>query len=388
VGDHDPPPGIEQGTACTSLPELPEDPALRGPWDVGVRTVTIGRLTVEVVYPAEPGSTGGLPEVTYDIRDWLPPQERQKVPDERTKHVGPLGGRLYRDVPIDASHGPYPVVLMIHGTASLRIASGSTNVHWASRGFVVLSADYPGLHFTDQLSGTVDCGYPTSGEQDVPADVRTQIQALQSPSGSLGFLAGRVDPTRLGISGHSQGACVTAMLTTEPGVRIILPMTGSTQVTPSASLESILWISGMDDAVIGYDTALFGNAVCPRNPDAPVSNVAAYTHAPGLPQVTKRLVGIAGGGHLVMTDLCQTNDFGRNAIEEAVYSGVCGIDQAAYIGLPLIFDCGSLPMEMGIHAVNYATTAALEEALHCMDRSAAFANLRTAVPAVGDFRDP
>ena len=42
----------------------------------------VGRLTVEVFYPAEPGSTAGKPDVTYDIRDWLPAVERSKVPDD------------------------------------------------------------------------------------------------------------------------------------------------------------------------------------------------------------------------------------------------------------------------------------------------------------------
>jgi dienelactone hydrolase len=379
--------GTAPAEGCTSLLPLPTSPAERGPWDVGVRTVTIGRLTVEVAYPAEPGTTADLPETTYDVRDWLPARERSKVPDESSPAVGPIGGHLYRDVPIDATYGPFPVVVMIHGTASFRIASGSTMVHWASRGFVVLAADYPGMFLMDQLADTTECSLPITGDQDVPGDVHAQLQAIQSPSGALSFLAGRVDPARVGITGHSQGACITAMLTNEPGVKIIMPLTGSTFVTPSPTLESILWVVGIEDQVIGYDSALFGNFVCPDNPTAAVSNVAAYTAAPGLP-VRKRFAGIAGGGHLVMTDLCQTNAQGRNAVEQAQFSGVCGIDQAAYIGLTQIFDCGTLPMADGIYAVNYATTAALEETLHCMNRDDAFAAIQTAVPAIADFRDP
>jgi hypothetical protein len=37
--------------------------------------------------------------------------------------------------------------------------------------------------------------------------------------------------------------------------------------------------------------------------------------------------------------------------------------------------------------VDYATTAALEETLTCRDRSAAFANMRTALPSIGDFKE-
>ena len=49
--------------AMTTLP-VPDDPSVRGPWVVGVRTVTMGRLTVEILYPAEPGSEQGKAETT------------------------------------------------------------------------------------------------------------------------------------------------------------------------------------------------------------------------------------------------------------------------------------------------------------------------------------
>jgi hypothetical protein len=96
-------------------------------------------------------------------------------------------------------------------------------------------------------------------------------------------------------------------------------------------------------------------------------------------------VGIAGGGHLLPTDLCQKNALGRNAVEEAQHDNVCGIDQATFIGLPKIFDCGTLDMQTGIRAVSYVSTAAFEETLLCKDRSAIFANVRTAVPSIGEF---
>ena len=379
-----------------NLPPVPDDPSARGPWDVGVKTVTVGRLTIEVVYPAQAGSTAGLPEATYDIRAWLPADQRAKVPDSHSPAVGPIGGHLYRDVPIDGSHGPYPVVIAIHGTASFRIASGSTGVQWASRGFVVLSADYPGLFLTDQLCATADCkgqsqSCGTVGTQDIPGDVAAQITALNNPSGDIAFLAGHIDMTRVGITGHSQGACVAAGLsnnTNVPNVQIVVPMAGSLSVNPSSSLKALMFIAGIQDTVIGYNAAQIGNLVCsPVAPQGPASSdTGAYQASPGPPGVTKRLVGIQGGGHLTVTDLCQTNAQGKNAIQEAQADSVCGISQAAIIGLPALFDCGTVSLNDGVHAVNYASTAALEETLHCADRTAQFANMRTAVPVIGDFQ--
>jgi dienelactone hydrolase len=377
---------LEAGAGCaamTSLP-VPDDPTVRGPWPVGVRTVTIGRLTVEVLYPGAPGSEQGKPEATYDVRAWLPERERSKVPDANSPAVKPIGGKLFRDLPIDPEHGPYPVVLFVHGTASFRIASGSTMTHWASRGFVVLAADYPGMFLADMLGPTLDCLLPTTGPQDVPGDINTQIQALSAPSAGLDFLAGKVDLSRVGLSGHSQGGCITATLSTLANVRIVIPMAGSAAAPPSPSLRSVMYIGGIEDKVIGYNLPLIGNVVCPL---FSFSSTGAYQASPGPPQVTKRLVGIAGGGHLVMTDLCQTNALGRNAIQEAQADGVCGINSAVIIGLPAIFDCGTIDMATGINAVNYASTAALEEALMCKDRSAQFANMKTNIPNITDFHE-
>jgi predicted esterase len=371
-------------SACNeNILPLPDDPSVRGPWDVGVRTVKLGRLTVEVVYPAQPGSTAGLPEATYNLKDWLPDDQRSKVPDDHSPQVGPLGGHLYRDVPIDEGHGPYPVVIFIHGTASMRIANGSTNAMWASRGMVVMMADYPGLTFADQLK--FGCGQDHD-EQDVDGDLKTQLDALDGASGELAFLAGHIDMKRLGLSGHSQGACMSAVNSNLANVQIIVPLTGSSQASESPSLKSIMWIAGMDDMVIGYDSALLGNAVCPANPAPATSNVDAYTASPGQPNVKKRMVGIKGAGHLNVTDLCQTNMQGKNAVQEAVDDGVCGVDGAAIIGLPALNDCGSITWKRGVEITTYVSTLALEETLHCLDRTQQFANLQAAIPELGDYR--
>jgi len=364
---------------------VPDDTALRGPWVVGVRTTTIGRLTTEILYPAASGSEQGKEEATYDVRAWLPERERRKVPDPNVPAVKPLGGNLFRDLPLDAEHGPYPVVIFVHGTASFRIASISTMTHWASRGFVVVAADYPGMFLADMLSGTLDCRLPLTGLQDVPTDVANQAQALTMPAGDLAFLAGHIDMTRVGLSGHSQGGCIAATLSTNANVRIVIPMAAAAPVAMSSSLRALMFIGGIDDKVIGYNgPPLLGNVVCPQ---FSWTSTSAFEASPGPPEVTKRLVGITGGGHLVMTDLCLRNALGRNAIEEAQADGVCGINSAVIIGLPALFDCGTIDMVSGIKAVDYASTAALEEALMCKDRSAQFASLKANVPSVGDFQE-
>jgi hypothetical protein len=377
--------GTSTTAGCgSSLLSVPSDPGVRGPWKVGVQTVTIGRLTVEITYPAQPGSEAGMPEVTYNASAFLPGTEATKI--KTPTFLAPVGGDLYRGLPIDAAHGPYPVIINIHGTASFRVANISMLTQWASRGFVVLSADYPGLDLHDMLASTIDCNLPTSGSQDVPTDVTTQITALASPTGALAFLAGHIDVSRLGITGHSQGACITATLSADPHVQVVVPMAGSVAVATSSTLKGIAFIAGIDDKVITYNSALgsIGNVVCTQG-NLQQSDTGAYTASPGPPAVQKRLVGITGGGHLSVTDLCTLNAAGVDAAHEAINDGVCGVGDAVVIGLAALDDCGTVDMDTGIHDTNYASTAAFEEVLMCTDRSAAFANLQQNLPTIGDY---
>jgi hypothetical protein len=67
--------------------------------------------------------------------------------------------------------------------------------------------------------------------------------------------------------------------------------------------------------------------------------------------------------------------------------GICGVDGAVIIGLPALFDCGTLDWKKGVDAVNYVSTAALEETLQCRDRTAQFAAMQQNVPELGDWRE-
>ena len=87
---------------------------------MGVKTVTLGGLTVEVWYPGVPGSEAGVDARRYDIRGSLPDSEQAKVPDAKTPWQD---CDCYPDVPVDGAHGPYPAVIFVHGTAGFRSQS-------------------------------------------------------------------------------------------------------------------------------------------------------------------------------------------------------------------------------------------------------------------------
>ncbi len=361
-GDDDPDASPQPATGCagTALLANPEDPSARGPWRVGVRTVTVGRLTVEVWYPAGADGPAAQPR-RYDIREHLPASQRAKVPDADNPWQD---CDCYPDLEIDAAHGPYPVILFVHGTASFRTQSLTHATHWASRGFVVMAADHPGLMLGDLLSNPFTCpGDTPSGQQDLAGDVDAVLAAVGSPAGTFDFLVGRIDAERIALVGHSAGGGAVAGLSGRAGVQVVLPFSSGMAVGQAPGLQATMFVSGMNDAVADFESVRSG-----------------YEGSPA----PKHLVGIADAGHLVVTDLCELqNASGENMLEVAQRYEVCGTQLAG--GL---FDCEDFYLDgpTGWAIVNYATSAVLESALHCTDRSGALAQLADRFDQVGEYR--
>jgi hypothetical protein len=373
-----PPPEV-MGCGTTKLYKTSDDLTAPGPWPVGVQTAMLTlsgvSMPVEIWYPAALGSEAGKAKVTYDLRNWLPKGQAMLIPDSANQ---PDVCNCYRDLPLDTTHGPYPAVIFIHGTGSFRIANMSTMTAWASRGFIAVAADHPGLFLTDYLASGNCVGGGTGTTQPAgtldSTNIDAEVTALTNHSGSFAFLGSSVDMSRIGLSGHSQGASGAATASSRPGVpnvQIDMPLADFGGAVPSGSaLKSALFMGGISDSVVAYS-----------------SDTAAYT---GTRASIKRVIGITGGDHLDVTDLCaQKNSMGKTGIQIADQYNVCGTG-APSTSLTLLnglAKCGSVnPTIAGPEIVAYATTAALEETLHCINRDAAFSALKTAYPQVGDFQ--
>jgi len=344
-GDGDAPPASVAGCDDASFFEVPDDPAARGPWAIGARTVVIEGVTTELWYPAAWASELGAEPATYDIRYALPESEQGKIPDDKAP---PQVCGCYRDLPIDAEHGPYPVVVFVHGTASWRTQSLTQMEHWASRGFIVVSSDHDGLWLHDLLG--MICGQDPP-PQDLSGDTDVVLAALAEPSGELEFLAGHVDTERVAISGHSAGGSAAASQTPKPGIRVSIPMASGQAVVETPALESSLLLGGLADGIVPYGGTQSGYA------DSP---------AP------KRLVGIDNAGHLAFSDICELqNDDGQDILEVALEADVCGAQFAGFL-----FDCDPSFIDPAIanHLINYASTAVLEEVLKCSEGPDLFAD--------------
>ena len=325
----------DSSCAGTHLLSRPADPAQSGPWPVGARTVTIGRLTVEVFYPAKPQSEQGTPAVVYDLREHMPKSERGKISDAKNPWQQ---CSCHRDLPVDEGHGPYPVLVFIHGTAGFRTQSLSQLTHLASRGFVVLAADHPGLMLADILAAV--CPGTKAGMRDLSGDVMAMLAELRR-GGALAFMSGHADPTRIGLVGHSAGGAAVAELGDQLSVQAVVSWAAGTPVHKGPDLRASLFVGGKSDKVVKF------------------SSVQAGYLSSGAP---KQLVGVDGAGHLMVTELCSLhNPDGENILTVAKDAGICGAGLAG-----LLFDCSApLPDARGTLIVEHATTTMLEGILTC-----------------------
>jgi hypothetical protein len=351
-GESGPPCNVE-GCGGAVLCEVPADTSLRGPWAVGAKTVEIAGLTAEIWYPARFGSHKGRNKIVYDIRRLLPISERTKIPAEDNPWQE---CDCYSDLPLDDKHGPYPLVIFVHGTGGYRMQNLSQMTHWASRGFVVAAADHPGLCLSDMLVGNI--------QYDIESDMNLLLPALKSPAGEIAFLAGRLDPDRIGMAGHSAGGMSIRPFGKFAGVRVLIPMAYE-GTEPGADLASSLIMGGIDDTVAEYSRQVEG-----------------YESSP----TPKRLVGISNAGHLVVSDLCGLkNAAGQDLMEIAIEYEVAN----AELFEQLWDGCGpdQIDPPVGWEITNFATAAVLESVLHCSGADANFTDIQSRYPLVTDYRE-
>jgi hypothetical protein len=348
---------LEETNACdgATLLASSDDTSLRGPWAVGARTLSIEGLTVEAWYPSLPANAASPARRQYDIRDWLPASEEGKISDADA----PVQTcDCYSDIPIDADRGPYPVVIFVHGTAGFRSQSLELVTHWASRGFVVLAADHPGLNLRDLLGSICGAG---NVPRDLPGDLARMVGAVQSGAG-LGDLASSIDVARIAMAGHSAGGGAIE----EQGAvaQVLIPMAAG-GVASGSSLRSTLVLGSLEDQVVDYTEQTSGFDASP---------------AP------KRLVGLSPAGHLAFSSLCAIrNGSGEDIVTIGEANDVCGLQLAG-----ALFDCDAsyIAPEAGWPIIHDATSAVLEETLHCAaGRAERLAGLQARHPAVAEYRE-
>lgn len=126
-----------------------------------------------------------------------------------------------RDIPIrvylPAIQTPSPVVLFSHGLGGSRTGSAFLGEHWAARGYVAVFVQHPGSddsvwknaapgEWMEAMKQAASLDNFLLRVQDVPA-VLNQLEIWNASKTNL--LAGGLDLSKIGMSGHSFGAVTT-----------------------------------------------------------------------------------------------------------------------------------------------------------------------------------
>jgi predicted dienelactone hydrolase len=185
-----------------------------------------------------------------------------------------------RDIPVriylPSASGPAPVVLFSHGLGGSRAGSEFLGEHWAARGYVAVFVQHPGSDdavWKDAAPAERMAAMRKAASlenfllrvRDVPA-VLDQLEVWNKS----GPLAGRMDLTKIGMSGHSFGAVTTEAVSgetfpmsgtqlTDPRIRAAVIFSPSTPVSTTAErafgVVKIPWLlmtGTKDNALIGH----------------------------------------------------------------------------------------------------------------------------------------
>jgi len=345
---------IQSDSECPgqNLLPLPTSPGDTGPWPVGSHeiwniTLAVRNISAEIFYPGVIGSDKGLKTNIYDLRSYLPPNEEFLIPDNDAPYQ--YSNTTY-NLPLDAFHGPYPVIIFIHGFSGWKGQTLHQVEHWASRGFVVVCANYPGIYLRDVLLESELKPVPSADQYNDTINILNAITTLSNPD--LAFLKGNLDLNRLSIIGHSAGAMATERF--GDYAPVLIPMAGNGFVNGGKKVISLLLLGATNDTITG---------------GAPTQESSYNRSHLTLPNSIKRLSVLLYSGHLFCTDLCWI---------KADEGGLVGVAQKYGIWqafLPSFIQLGTdgcqfanpafLPPEEPWFFTNYLTAAVLEETQMC-----------------------
>ncbi|GAC1352417.1 MAG: hypothetical protein NVSMB1_15070 [Polyangiales bacterium] len=237
--------------------------AARGAQSVGLASLDMGGVPVAIWYPTK---SPGTVKVSYDLRDWLAPSERSKIPDSaKPSHEMDA----YADLP--PADGKFPVVLFSHGLGGYRFQSSFLMTHLASWGFIVIAPEHPERNLTAALSGKF--AGDRSGDQ-----LRGALTAVRADS----RFADHLDMTHVAAMGHSAGGGAVSTISPDDVIKAWV-MLASPGLGAGPSGKPSLMMCGTTDEI----------AVCKQ-----VNNSWM-----GQPSPTG-FVSLNGVGHVGFTDLC------------------------------------------------------------------------------------
>lgn len=276
-----------KGSTTTTTKAASADPAYEelGPNEVGSRTIALddGRRVV-IWYPAA-ASAADTPIETFDIASLLAPDLQAKIAaDLRPQYE--INAHIGADPGTD---GPYPVVLFSHGYAGFPEQSADLVTHLASWGFVVIAPD----HVERSLSGLLGTAAKGVAPREDPEVLSASLDAaIADAEDDASPLHDLLDLDKVAVAGHSAGASAAYLTaSSEDRVKAFISYsvgTGRPGEDGKVAERPVPDVPGM--VMLGTKDGII----------EPADSKAVYE---GM-EPPKYLVEIAGGGHLVFSDIC------------------------------------------------------------------------------------
>lgn len=176
--------------------------------------------------------------------------------------------------------GPFPVIIFSHGSFAGIDVFSSVSSHWASHGYVTIHPQHAdarkkGTNAEQPKLGIGELRNQSSGLEDRVKDVSRVIDLFDELVKEVPELKGKMDRERIGVSGHSYGACVAMLIGgvtveakgktqsyADPRVKCIVPISaagtgeyGLTKDSWKKAERPFLYITGTRDIRPGYEAA-------------------------------------------------------------------------------------------------------------------------------------
>lgn len=261
------------GAACSPREGTQEPAPVQ---TVGVMSVEVDGLDVEVWYPAMADAGAPTEEVAFEdvlsesILDRLGDPELPRIPTGTVRDASLLGGG-------------YPAILFSHGFGGTRQQSVTLTTHLAAQGFVVVAADHRGRSLMDFVpcvfTDPPEDGCDLALNDPAPDELVALADWLDADAAGLLPI---VDPSAgYGLFGHSAGGGSTVTVGNDDERFIALaPMAGGGEITRS-DVAVQRW-AGTCDGIVPAASSLAAHEA---------SASGAYLE-------------LLGAGHLAFSDLC------------------------------------------------------------------------------------
>lgn len=300
-------------------PEAAPDPAVFGPYPVGVRTETFidtlrtdedtgqpRKLVTEIWYPAVEAAREG-PFQSYVLYDRVPEDLREGLTPE---DLGTLQTQAVRDATPRQDGVTFPVVVFSHGKGGLREQSNYFTVYLASHGYVVASPDHAGDTTVDLLrelvaTGDIQEDSVLEAMAQRPDDVVALLDLLRDTLSEGDPLRDILDFERVGCTGHSFGA-FTSLVAATIDTRIDAVVAQTPTSHEVVQLQSSVVMEEMPRPVLVQSAGLDRTLPEDTNAESLVEH---------LPAGNTWWLSLATAGHFTYSDLCVLD---VEAIDEAL----------------------------------------------------------------------